>query len=173
MRGISVVRRLCRRNDRPHGAIFSSVNGTQRISSPSPSTASYSSLNPTHEPPRLVNSTTVPKFEASQRFSRYFCSSSSGPSNIVLIESEEQLNSSLRKVQGRLISPIIGQLSDKFPHVTTYKIDIDQESLGRVLSELNITSVPTLYFFKDGKKVSEVIGADVNRLKDTMEKLYK
>ncbi|KAF3621089.1 Thioredoxin O2, mitochondrial [Capsicum annuum] len=66
-----------------------------------------------------------------------------GPSNIVSIESEEQFNTSLRKVQDeslpaifyftavwcgpcRLLSPVIGQLSEKYPHVTTYKIDIDK-----------------------------------------------
>lgn len=32
---------------------------------------------------------------------------------------------------------------------------------------------PTLHFFQNGKKASEVIGADVQRLKDTMEALYK
>lgn len=32
---------------------------------------------------------------------------------------------------------------------------------------------PRLHFFKDGKKVGEIIGADVERLKYTMEKLYE
>lgn len=32
---------------------------------------------------------------------------------------------------------------------------------------------PTLHFYKDGKKASEVIGADLQRLKNTMEDLYK
>lgn len=32
---------------------------------------------------------------------------------------------------------------------------------------------PTLHFFQNGKKASEVIGADVERLRDTMEALYK
>ncbi|KAL2524716.1 Thioredoxin O1 [Abeliophyllum distichum] len=123
--------------------------------------------------------------------SRSFSSSaSSDPTNIVLIESEEQFNDSLRKVQDeslpaifyftavwcgpcRLLSPIIGQLSEKYPHVTTYKIDIDKEALGNALSKLNIHSVPTLHFFQNGKKASEVIGADVQRLRDTMETLYK
>ena len=27
---------------------------------------------------------------------------------------------------GKFISPVIGQLSEKYPHVTTYKIDIDK-----------------------------------------------
>ncbi|KAK4399550.1 Thioredoxin O1, mitochondrial [Sesamum angolense] len=112
------------------------------------------------------------------------------PSNVVYIESEEQFNDSLRKVQDeslpavfyftavwcgpcRLLSPIIGQLSEKYPHVTTYKIDIDKEGLGSALSKLNVHAVPTLHFFQNGKKASEVIGADVQRLKDTMEALYK
>ncbi|KAL3376643.1 hypothetical protein AABB24_003197, partial [Solanum stoloniferum] len=116
--------------------------------------------------------------------------SSSGPSNIVSIESEEQFNTSLRKVQDeslpaifyftaawcgpcRLLSPVIGQLSEKYPHVTTYKVDIDKEGLGNALSKLNISAVPTLHFYQNGKKTSEVIGADVQRLKETMEELYK
>ncbi|KAB1200574.1 Thioredoxin O2, mitochondrial [Morella rubra] len=117
-------------------------------------------------------------------------SSSSGPSNIALIKSEAEFNGALSEVQDetlptvfyftaawcgpcRLISPLIGELSEKYPHVRMYKIDIDQEGLGNVLKKLNISSVPTLQFFRDGKKAAEVIGADVARLKDTMEKLYK
>ncbi|KAJ0082481.1 hypothetical protein Patl1_12246 [Pistacia atlantica] len=74
---------------------------------------------------------------------------------------------------GRFISPVIEELSVKYPHVKTYKIDIDQEGLGSTLGKLNITAVPTLLFFNNGEKAAEVIGADVARLKDTMEKLYK
>ncbi|KAJ0017162.1 hypothetical protein Pint_12115 [Pistacia integerrima] len=48
-----------------------------------------------------------------------------------------------------------------------------KEGLGSTLGKLNITAVPTLLFFNNGEKAAEVIGADVARLKDTMEKLYK
>ncbi|KAK4347518.1 hypothetical protein RND71_033857 [Anisodus tanguticus] len=47
------------------------------------------------------------------------------------------------------------------------------EGLGNALSKLNLHSAPTLHFFQNGKKISEVIGADVQRLKDIMEELYK
>lgn len=122
---------------------------------------------------------------------RTFCySSPPGPSNIVVIDSEETFNESLRKVQDealpaifyftavwcgpcRALSPVMGQLSENYPHVTTYKIDIDQESLGKKLSELSIHAVPTLHFFKDGKKASEVIGADLISLKQTVKELYE
>lgn len=129
-------------------------------------------------------------FKSSPRylFTRNLCSSA-GSSNIVMIKSEEELNNSLSKAQEeslpaifyftavwcgpcRLISPLVGELSQKFPHVTTYKIDIDEEGLQNTLSKLNIFSVPTIHFFQNGKKASEVVGADVARLKSTFEKLY-
>ena len=39
---------------------------------------------------------------------------------------------------GRFIAPIVGELSKKYPHVTTYKIDIDQvwNIFGRVMHGL-------------------------------------
>lgn len=109
---------------------------------------------------------------------------------MVSIESEEQFYDSVRKVEEesqpaifyftavwcgpcRLLSPIIGQLSEKYPHVTTYKIDIDKKGLESAVSKLNIEAVPTLHFFQNGKKAGEVVGADVQRLKDTMEALYQ
>ncbi|RVW15757.1 Thioredoxin O1, mitochondrial [Vitis vinifera] len=132
---------------------------------------------------------------------RTLCSSS-GQSKIALIKSEEEFNTSLSKHFSlvtylfkfivideslpaifyftavwcgpcRFIAPIIAELSEKYPHVTTYKIDIDQDGLENTLRRLNIASVPTLHFFQNGKKAAEIIGADVARLKDTMDKLYK
>ncbi|CAN6457299.1 unnamed protein product [Victoria cruziana] len=116
-------------------------------------------------------------------------SAGSSPANIQLIKSEDEFNQSLKKVQDngsaaifyftavwcgpcKLISPIVEEHSKKYPQLTTYKIDIDQEGLLGKLSELRIYSVPTLHFFQNGKKVKEVIGADVARLKETMEDLY-
>ncbi|KAL4392696.1 hypothetical protein AHAS_Ahas03G0370900 [Arachis hypogaea] len=116
-------------------------------------------------------------------------SSASAPSDVVLVNSEKEFNDILRKVQDnslhaifyftavwcgpcRFISPIIGELSKKYPHVTTYKIDIDQEEIQGTLGKLQITSVPTLHFFQNGKKADELIGADVARLNHITEKLF-
>ncbi|WOL03362.1 hypothetical protein Cni_G12082 [Canna indica] len=117
-------------------------------------------------------------------------SSASGPSNIVLLQSGDQVTAALQKAKDdklpsifyftatwcgpcRAIAPLIEELSHKYAHVTTYKIDIDQEGLGSILSNLQIYSVPTFHFFHDGKKAIEVVGADPARLKDTMQNLYK
>ncbi|KAK6916991.1 Thioredoxin domain [Dillenia turbinata] len=136
----------------------------------------------------------------------------SDPSNIFLIKSEDQFNSTITKVQGeslpaifyftavwcgpcKFISPSIIELSKKYPHVTTYKIDIDQTGKSghdllvtvshailatncTVSSQCMITedcsdNDPTLHFYKNGRKAAEVVGADVDRLKSTMESLYK
>ncbi|CAN6545755.1 unnamed protein product [Malus baccata var. baccata] len=69
----------------------------------------------------------------------------------------------------RFISPIIGELSEQYPHVTTYKVDIDEKCLTNTLDELNISSVPTFQFFKDGKTVAEVVGANVAHLRNTLK----
>lgn len=40
------------------------------------------------------------------------------------------------------------------------------------LSDVCLVLQPTLHFFESGKKAAEIVGADVGRLKDTMEELY-
>ncbi|XP_050147305.1 thioredoxin O2, mitochondrial-like, partial [Malus sylvestris] len=67
-------------------------------------------------------------------------------SNIVVIKSEDEYNSAISKAKDgaeralfyftavwcgpcRFISPVIGELSEQYPHVTKYKIDIDEEGL--------------------------------------------
>ncbi|CAL9112546.1 unnamed protein product [Musa acuminata var. zebrina] len=155
--------------------------------------------NPPHPPlsqlelsSPLMTSPVLPRRFSSDPFlfsSRPF-SSDSGPSNVVLLQDGDQVTAALEKAKDvklpaifyftatwcgpcRAIAPVIEQLSQEFPHVTTYKIDIDQEGLGSILSNLHIYSVPTFHFFHDGQKATEVVGADVQRLKNTMENLYK
>ncbi|KGN49512.1 thioredoxin O2, mitochondrial [Cucumis sativus] len=120
---------------------------------------------------------------------RSLCSASD-PSNIILVKSENLLKESLSKAREealpaifyftaawcgpcRLLAPVIKDLSKTYPEVTTYKIDIDQEGLERTLNDLNITSVPTLHFFQDGKEAGKIVGADVAGIKHMMEKVYK
>lgn len=121
--------------------------------------------------------------------SRSLSSASASP-GFISVNSEEEFNKILTKVQDdslnavlyftavwcgpcRFISPIVGEISKKYPNVTTYKIDIDQEAIQDTLSRFQITSVPTLYFFQNGKKTDELIGADVARLNHLTEKLFK
>ncbi|KAJ8446086.1 hypothetical protein Cgig2_017588 [Carnegiea gigantea] len=51
--------------------------------------------------------------------------------------------------------------------------DEDPVGGGSALSKLNIFSVPTLHFFKNGKKAAEVVGADARKIKDVSSSLYE
>lgn len=109
---------------------------------------------------------------------------------MVIVKSEEEFINAMSKAEGgsspsifyftavwcgpcRFIAPVIEELSKQYPDVTTYKIDIDEGGLSNTLSNLSITAVPTLQFFKEGSKKGEIVGADVAKLKNLMEQLYK
>lgn len=112
------------------------------------------------------------------------------PPNFVPVKSEEEFNTALSKAEGesvpavfyftatwcapcRFIAPVMEELARRLPKVTTYKIDIDEEALASKLKDLNVTAVPTVHFFKEGKKKDEVVGGDATRIVQTMNKLYE
>ncbi|XP_076950665.1 thioredoxin O2, mitochondrial-like [Bidens hawaiensis] len=190
MRGILAARRMLR-NGVYCGSLFSSVGDIVSASSSNPATITipYSYSYSVSSVTKPLWSKPISKFQSGQHPStRNHCSS--GESRVVTVDSEDQFNTLLRKVQDeslpavfyftaawcgpcRLLFPHIVELSEKYTNVTTYKIDIDQEGLRRTLEKLEISSVPTLHFFADGKKASEMVGADIQKLKNTMESLYK
>eukprot|EP00250_Pteridium_aquilinum_P003676 c13985_g1_i1 orf=68-595(+) len=71
----------------------------------------------------------------------------------------------------RMVSPIVDELSLKYDKTTFLKVDIDEEQLQEVVSEEKITSVPTFRFFRGGKSIGEVIGANASALKDKVAAL--
>lgn len=198
MKGVSILRRLV--STRPSIITRSSSSPlveTLTLSSAA-ATASYFTLILSDELRKpqfhfdIATKTSAHLSGLPINYRNFSSDSASGQSKMVSIETEKQLNDSLMKAEAshdsvpsifyftaawcgpcKFLSPIIGQLSEKYPHVTTYKVDIDKEDLGLALSKLNITAVPTVYFFKDGKKASAVVGADANQLSATMEELYK
>ncbi|XP_015583986.1 thioredoxin O2, mitochondrial [Ricinus communis] len=186
MRGIYMVRRFVERRN------FLNFGSVIRISS----AIHVSSLPDFSIPSKPLfctdfstyTTTKSQSLSPSLQFQRTLCSSPDN-SKVVLIKSEEQFNTSMNNVQDKslpaifyftaawcgpckFISPILTEESKKYPDVTTYKIDIDQEGLRSKLNQLFISAVPTLHFFQNGKKAAEIVGADVERIKDTMEELY-
>ncbi|XP_050230838.2 thioredoxin O2, mitochondrial-like isoform X1 [Mercurialis annua] len=184
MKGINLIQKMVRRGGLSLN--FSSVRCSSS-SSLYQTTIASPAINDSSLKPSLSNNLSA--YTASKlQFQRTLCSSPDD-SNVMLIKSEEQFNSSMKNVQDKclpaifyftavwcgpckFIAPILKEESNKYPDVTTYKIDIDQEGLRSVLSRLGISAVPTLHFFENGKKVTEVVGADIQQMKDTMEELY-
>lgn len=57
----------------------------------------------------------------------------------------------------RMMSPILEQLASQFQgKVVIAKLDIDNEQ--ETAAQFQVTSVPTLILFKDGKEVNRLIG---------------
>ncbi|XP_009348441.1 thioredoxin O1, mitochondrial isoform X1 [Pyrus x bretschneideri] len=72
----------------------------------------------------------------------------------------------------KIVSPILKDLSEQFPHVITYKFDVVQGKTDFAVIMYGWRAMPTFSFFQNGVCVSRIIGADVAGLKSTFEKLY-
>ncbi|KAE8351528.1 thioredoxin [Aspergillus coremiiformis] len=58
----------------------------------------------------------------------------------------------------KAIAPKLAEFSKTYPDAKFYKIDVDQ--LTEVAAELGVRAMPTFILFKDGQKVSDVVGAN-------------
>lgn len=56
----------------------------------------------------------------------------------------------------KMLTPVFEELSNSMTDVDFVKIDIDQSL--RIAQEYNVTSVPTMMIFKNGKPVDTIIG---------------
>ncbi|CAA7040598.1 unnamed protein product [Microthlaspi erraticum] len=121
---------------------------------------------------------------------RSLCSEAGGENGVIIVKSEEEFTKAMNKAKDgslpsifyftavwcgpcRFIAPVIEELSKQYPDVTTYKVDIDESGLSNTISKMNIAAVPTLQLYKEGSKKGEIVGADVTKLKNLMEQLYK
>lgn len=56
----------------------------------------------------------------------------------------------------KMLAPVLEELAKKSDKVEVYKVDVDDNS--KLADDLDIHSVPTLLFYKDGKIVKQVMG---------------
>lgn len=56
----------------------------------------------------------------------------------------------------RMMSPVLEELDEKYDNVSVYKVDVDQNA--ELADRLDISSVPTILIYKDGKIVKQVMG---------------
>jgi len=68
----------------------------------------------------------------------------------------------------KVIAPVIVKFSEEYSDVTFYKVDVDEVS--DVAAELGVRAMPTFFFFKNGEKVGEVVGANQQAIKAAIEK---
>ena len=70
----------------------------------------------------------------------------------------------------KMISPIFEKISETVSDkVGFYKVDVDDQA--QIAQEVGIRAMPTFEFFKDGKKIETVVGADPSKLQAAITKL--
>jgi len=51
---------------------------------------------------------------------------------------------------------LLAQIEKEFPKLKIVEVDVDR--FGEIASEMRIQAVPTLFFFKNGKKIGKTVG---------------
>ncbi|KAK3606138.1 hypothetical protein CHS0354_010767 [Potamilus streckersoni] len=67
------------------------------------------------------------------------------------------------------IAPIFEQMAKDLTDVSFIKVDVDKNE--ETAAACNISAMPTFQFYKNGNKLEEFSGADVEKLKQTVMRL--
>ncbi|KAI9017713.1 thioredoxin-like protein [Gaertneriomyces semiglobifer] len=62
----------------------------------------------------------------------------------------------------KAVAPRYEQLSSRYPNVQFLKVDVDEQQ--KIAQECGVTAMPTFHLYRGGKKLDEVVGADINRV---------
>ncbi|OQR73836.1 thioredoxin H1 isoform 1 [Tropilaelaps mercedesae] len=68
----------------------------------------------------------------------------------------------------KFISPEFEKLSTQYPDCLFIKVDV--EEVEKASEENNVSNLPTFMAFKDGKKIDDMVGADVENLRKFVAK---
>ncbi|KAE8632680.1 hypothetical protein XENTR_v10001629 [Xenopus tropicalis] len=69
----------------------------------------------------------------------------------------------------RRIAPEFEKLSGDYPNILLCQVDVDNASI--LAQQFQIRSVPTFFFYKDQNKIEAFSGADVPKLRGTVDRL--
>lgn len=69
----------------------------------------------------------------------------------------------------KAIAPKVAELSKNYENVKFYQIDVDQ--LSDVAAELGIRAMPTFILFKNGEKLTDVVGANPQALESGIKSM--
>lgn len=70
------------------------------------------------------------------------------------------------------ISNSLGDLNEIYKNINFYKIDVDDEENNDLCDKYEIKSVPTFLFFKDGKYIKKIEGANITLLQNNINEYF-
>jgi len=68
----------------------------------------------------------------------------------------------------KVIAPQVEELEKTMPNVVFLKVDVDE--CEEVAMQYKVSAMPTFMFFKNGEKLEDFAGANIQKLKDTIAK---
>jgi thioredoxin len=71
----------------------------------------------------------------------------------------------------KMIAPEYEKMSNEYDKVKFYKVDVDNPQTQATSADNAISSVPTFLFYKDGKQVQRLSGADRQGLRSILQSL--
>lgn len=72
----------------------------------------------------------------------------------------------------QMLAPILVELEKKYNEVEFYKVDADEAEEFLLLN--NVTSIPTLLFYKDGQEVERIVGLEsIDKISSIIEEYLK
>ncbi|KAJ5332987.1 Uncharacterized protein MYU51_005325 [Penicillium brevicompactum] len=71
----------------------------------------------------------------------------------------------------KAIAPKIEEWSNVYTDVTFYKVDVDK--VADVAQELGVRAMPTFMLFKDGQKITEVVGTSLPAIEQGIKSLLE
>lgn len=66
----------------------------------------------------------------------------------------------------KMIAPLLEKFSTEYSNVNFIKVDVDES--GDIAQQYEVSSMPTLIFFKNGEIVQKVIGANPSAIKQAI-----
>lgn len=71
------------------------------------------------------------------------------------------------------IAPFVDKLADKYPTVSFCKINADRKELAPVCEACKVSALPTFCFFRAGKYVTNITGANERNLENKIVELLE
>ncbi|KAI3406980.1 TRX1 [Candida oxycetoniae] len=66
----------------------------------------------------------------------------------------------------KMIAPLLDKFSNEYSNVKFLKVDVDE--LNEIAEQYEVSSMPTLIFFKNGQQIHKVIGANPSAIKQAI-----